>query len=127
MSKNKNWEKMLSESEQNEITEKIAEKFENLPDEMDSKNYFDDPDNRKELVLDIALDYINKDPKIVFAELNERKQLEIAPSPDLIAENGEEKANVIAKKRAEDYIEEVISLIKEMVDELQESKVSDEK
>ncbi len=118
---------MLSELEKKEITEKIVEKFRNLPDEMDSKDYFDDPGNRKELVLDIALDYINRDKKIIFAEINERKELEIAPSPELIAEHGEEEANVIAKKRAEDYIEEVINLIKEISDDLQESKVSNEK
>jgi len=118
---------MLSESEKKEITEKIVEKFRNLSDEIESKEYFSDPDNRKELVLDIALDYINRDPKIIFAELNERKQLEIAPNPDLIAEKGEEEANVIAKQRVEDYIEEVISLIKEFLDDLKERKVSNEK
>jgi len=118
---------MLSELEKKEITEKIVEKFKNLPDEIDSKDYFDNLDNRKELVLDIALDYINKDPKIIFAELNEDKQLEIAPIPELIAKKGEEEAMAIAKKRAEDYIEEVVSLIKEILDDLQERKVSDEK
>lgn len=123
----KKLEKMLSKSEKEEITDKIAEEFKKLPEETNSEDHFDDPDSRKELVLDIALDYINRDPKIVFAELNEKKQLEIAPTPELIAENGEEKANVIARKRAEDYIEEVISLIKEMLDELQEREISDEK
>jgi len=118
---------MLTELEKKEITEKIIEKFRDLPDEISSKDYFDDPDNRKELVLDIALDYINSDPKIIFAEINESKELEIAPTPDLIAEHGEEEANVIAKKRARDYIEEVIDLIKEISDDLQESKVSKEK
>ncbi len=109
---------MLSELEKKEITEKILEKFRNLPDGMDSKDYFDDLDNRKELVLDIALDYINRDNKIIFAEINERKELEIAPSPELIAKKGEEEANVIAKKRTEDYIEGVISQIKEILDDL---------
>ncbi len=118
---------MLSKLEKKEITEKIIEKFKNLPEEIDSKDYFDDPDNRKEFVLDIALDYINSDPKIIFAELNERRELEIAPNPELIDEHGEEEANAIAKKRAGEYIEETISLIKEFLDEFQESKVSEEK
>ncbi|MBS3781607.1 MAG: hypothetical protein KGY66_07815 [Candidatus Thermoplasmatota archaeon] len=115
---------MLSESEKNEITEKIAEKFKNLSEEIDSRDYFDDPDSRKELVLDIALDYINGDPKILFADLNERKELELAPSPELIAEIGEREAQTIAKERAEYYIEEVIGLIKEMLDELEEGMES---
>jgi len=117
---------MLSKLQKKEITDKIAEKFKNLPDEMDSKNYFDDPDNRKELVLNIALEYINRDPKIIFAELNERKELEIAPAPELIAKHGEKGAKVIAKKRAENYIEEIISLIKEILDEFQESVKKEE-
>lgn len=111
---------MLSEDDKKEITDKIAKKFKNLPDDIDSKDYFDNPDNRKELVLDIALDYINRDQKINFAELNERKQLEIAPSLELIEENGEEEANITAKKRAEEYIEEVIGLIKEVLAELED-------
>jgi len=118
---------MLSELEKKEITEKIIEKFRNLPDDIDSKEHFDDLDNRKEFVLDIALEYINNDPYIIFAELNERKELEIAPDLELIDEHGEEKANVMAKKRAGDYIEEVIDLIKEILDDLQQSKLSNEK
>jgi len=118
---------MLSKSEKKEITDKIAKKFESLPEEIDSEDYFDDPDNQKELVFDIALDYINKDQKINFAELNEREELEIAPAPDLIAKNGEEEAQSIAKKRAGEYIEEVISLIKEILDELEERMEEEEK
>jgi len=117
---------MLSKSQKKEITDKIAEKFKNLPDGMDSKNYFDDPENQKEIILDIALDYINRDPKIIFAELNERKQLEIAPTPELMAKHGEDGAKTIAKKRAENYIKEIISLIKEILDKLQESVEKEE-
>ena len=40
---------MLSKSEKKEITDKIAKKFESLPEEIDSEDYFDDPDNQKEL------------------------------------------------------------------------------
>ncbi len=118
---------MLSELEKKEIRDKIVKKFKNLSDEIDIKDYFGDLDDRKEFVLDIALDYINNDPKIIFAELNEMKELEIAPAPELIAEHGEEEANVMAKKRTKEYIEEIISQIKEILDELEESEISNGK
>lgn len=108
---------MLSKLQKEEIINKIAEKFESLRDGINSKNYFDDYDNQKELILDVTSYYIDNDPKIIFAELNENKQLEIAPTTELIAKHGEKGASVIAQKRAENYIIEVIGLIKEILEE----------
>ncbi|MFW6375995.1 MAG: hypothetical protein ACOCZJ_02420 [Thermoplasmatota archaeon] len=115
---------MLPKFQKKEIINKISEKFKNLPDEMEGNNYFDDYDNKKDLVLDVAIDCIKSDPHIIFAELNERKQLEIAPTPELIAKHGEEGAGVIAKKRAKSHIKKVTDLIREILDnsdELQEN------
>jgi len=117
---------MFTKPKKNEITNKIIKYFNSLSDRNDFKEYFNKPENQKQLVLDITSDCINDDPKIIFAELNENKQIEIAPKPNIISKYGEDRAGIIAQKRAENYIKEVTNLIKEVLDDLEQKSIEKE-